>query len=202
MRRPYNTSSSFVDLLFNVLIGFFMLLLLALALIKPETNKKDVELKAEYIVTMEWPDDNKNDVDLMVKTPLNEVVWYHHRDVKSASLDRDDLGWKNDTIILDDGSKFVIKENYEHVTIRKTFQGEYIVNIVMFRKEDSKPTPVSIKVEKLNPYRLVFAATVDLNYGGEEKTVIRFKVDSKGNVIRRSAEPYSIRNTLRRDMGR
>lgn len=202
MRRQYNTNGTFVDLLFNVLIGFFMLLLLAIALIKPETNKKDVELKAEYIITMVWPDDNKNDVDLMVKTPLKEVVWYHKRDVKSASLDRDDLGWKNDVVTLDDGTKFVIKENYEHVTLRKTFKGEYIVNIVMFRKEDHKPTPVTVKVEKLNPYRLVFAGTVNLDRGGQEKTVIRFKVDSKGNVIRRSAEPYSIRNTLRKRPGR
>lgn len=196
MRRPYNTSNTFVDLLFNVLIGFFMLFLIAIVLVRPETSKKDVELKAEYIVTMEWPDNNKDDVDLMVRTPLNEIVYYGKKNVKSASLDRDDRGDLNDTMTLEDGTKIVIKENWEHITLRKALKGEYIVNAYMFSKKTKESTPVKVKVEKLNPYRLVFSNTVILDSRNQEKTILRFTVDSSGAVIDRSTIPFSIKNIL------
>lgn len=198
MRRPYNTYKSFIDLLFNVLIGFFMLLLIALALIKPEVNKKEIELKAEYIITMEWPNENRDDVDLMVKTPLKQFVYYGHKDAKSASLDRDDMGDIHDKLVLEDGTVVLIKENWEHVTLRKALQGEYVVNVLMFSKRDPGPTPVKVKIEKLNPYRLVFSTTVNLHHTQQETTILRFTMDSKGNVTERSTIPYSITNKIKR----
>lgn len=197
MRKSYNTSGSFVDLLFNMLMGFFMLLLIAIALIKVETSSKDIELKAEYMITLEWPNGNKDDVDLLVKTPQNQIVFYGNRDIKSASLDRDDLGARNDTIILEDGTKVVIKENWEHITLRKALAGEYIVNVLMFSKRDKLPTPVKVKIEKLNPYRLIYSTTVDLYSRRQEETILRFTIGSNGDVIDRSTIPYSLKNKLK-----
>jgi len=197
MRRPYNINNSFVDILFNVLIGFFMLLLIALCLIKPEINKKEIELKAEYMITLEWPNDSKDDVDLLVKTPMKQFVYYGNRDVKSASLDRDDRGALNDTMTLEDGTVIEIKENWEHITLRKTLKGEYVVNAMMFNKLDKTETEAKIKIEKLNPYKLIYSNTLKFNKSREEQTVLRFTVDSNGNVTSRSTVPYSIQNKVR-----
>ena len=174
-----------------------MLLLIALCLIKPETNKKEIELKAEYMITMEWPNESRDDVDLLVKTPMNEFVYYGNRDVKSVSLDRDDRGTLNDTITLEDGTKVIIKENWEHITIRKAIKGEYVVNVLMFYKIDVGVTPIKIKIEKLNPYRLIYSTTIDLSRAREEKTVLRFTIDDNNNVTDRTTIPYSIKNKLK-----
>lgn len=198
MKRRFNSNQSFVDLLFNVLLGFFMLLMIAIVLVKPQTKKEDIRLKAEYIITMEWPNKSKDDVDLLVMTPLKEVVYYGKKDIKSASLDRDDLGERYDIITLNDGSVLKIEENWEHTTIRKSIKGEYIVNILMFAKRDETPTPVTVKVEKLNPYKLIYSETIVLSSQKEEQTALRFQLNNKGDVVHTSKTQLKISNKIPR----
>jgi hypothetical protein len=68
----------------------------------------------------------------------------------------------------------------------------------MYSKRDPGPTPVTVKIVQLNPYRLIFSTTVDLYSMQEEKTILRFNIDSKGNVGERSTLPYSITNKVQR----
>ena len=146
-RRNFNTTSSFLDILFNILLGFFVLLMLTIVLVNPPTKQGDIPLKTEILISMEWPGKSLDDVDIIVKTPVSKKpIFYGNRDIKTASLDRDDLGLRNDTLRMSDGTVVNIYENWEHVAIRKMVPGEYIVNTLMFTKEDRTPTPVTIKV--------------------------------------------------------
>jgi len=52
--------------------------------------------------------------------------------------------------------------------------------------------PVQVQIEKINPYNVVFADTVELQRKGHEVTVIRFTVDEKGNVSNFNDLDYSI----------
>lgn len=193
MKSRFNVASSFNDLLFNTLIGFFILLLLSLALIQPKKPKTgDVTLKAEFLVSMEWPSGNKDDIDLVMVTPTKEVVFYGKQNGKVASLDRDDLGDKNDKLKLEDGTVIEVKDNWENIAIRKAIKGEFIVNVLLFRKQEMDPTPVKVKVERLNPYRLIFVGEVLLETVKQQETAIRFTLDSKGKVVHRSQDPYFV----------
>ena len=184
MRRKYNITAGFLDLLFNCLISFFIILLFVLVLVNPEnTNNKDIELKAEFMITMEWESDDPNDIDLFVQLPNRKVVFYGGREASGASLDRDDQGTRNDIIVMEDGSKLIIKENWEHVIIRKIVPGEYTVNILMYTQSLNYPVSrVMVKVERLNPHRLVYKNTLTLDNIRQEKTVVRFRMDDSGKV--------------------
>lgn len=192
MRKRFNTTNSFLDLLFNTLLGFFMLFAIALMMVNPPAKNGDIDLKAEILVTMEWPKGGKDDVDIFFMTPDKEVVFYGHQNGKSASLDRDDQGARNDTFLLSDGTRQVIEDNWEHITVRRAMAGKYTVNIYMFSKRDKTPTPVTVKIEKLNPYQLLYATTIELKRDRQEETVLTFKLDSNGKVISKSNAPVRI----------
>lgn len=200
MRRRFSTTSSFLDVLFNIILGFFVLLMLTLMVVNPPTKQGDIELKAEILVSMEWGDKSDDDVDLFVKTPASKIpVYFGNRDVKTASLDRDDLGTRNDYLRMSDGTTHVVHENWEHVAIRKYIPGEYIINALMYSKHDPGPTAVNIKVERLNPYQLIYSGTHEFSNRGDEHTFIRFTINKDGKLLERSQIQQSIKPMLRRD---
>jgi len=182
MRRQNDTSLAFVDMLFCVLMGFFMLLMIAISLVNPESKKAEIELKAEFIITMTWPDKSNDDVDLFVKAPNGDVVNYNNKSKAFAELDRDDTGRKSDTVILPGGELVVIKENFEHVTIRKVMSGKYIVNVLMYHKTDLFSTVVNLKIEQLNPYKLISVRNITLTATNQEETAARFTI--KGGIVK------------------
>lgn len=189
--KNYSSQTSFLDLLFNSLLAFVAFFALAILMIK----KQDVETpssvnKVEYMVSAVWPPDLNNDIDLYMADPLGNIVYFNRREDGLMHLDRDDVGTKNDEISLPDGSKFVYKENREIINIRGIVPGEYIVNIHVFSIRDKgKPTPVTVKLEKMNPYKTVMVKEIVLNETGEEKTVFRFIVDKNGNITSIKEEP-------------
>jgi hypothetical protein len=174
-----------------------MLLMIAIVLVRPEAKDGDIQLKAEFLITMEWDGDDNSDVDLFVKLPNKEIVFYGRSDAPMASLDRDDQGSINDSLISGDGARLLIKENWEHITIRKSVPGTYVVNVLMFHKRFAGKTKVSVKIEKLNPYRLIHVGSVDLNESGDEKTILKFKIDSSGNVVQKIDTPDKFTNEVR-----
>ena len=197
-KRSFNTTSSFLDILFNILLGFFVLLVLTITLVNPPTKQGDIELKAEFLITMEWPGSSLDDVDLFVKTPASPIpVFFGNRDIKVASLDRDDLGLRSDTLRMSDGTTVSVYENWEHVAIRKMIPGEYIVNIFMYTKEDTTITPVTVKVERLNPYQLVYSGTHILEKKAQEVTAIRFTINKDGKLLERSQIHTSLTHMLK-----
>ena len=182
----------FTDILFNALLGFSVIVFIALALIKPDAQANAVNIKAEFIITATWPDFNPDDIDLYVEDPLGQIVWYHQMQKGFMSMDRDDRGNYLDTITVN-GVKTVNPLNQETVSIRRNIPGEYIVNVFKFSNDSGAPTPVSVKVEKINPrVSVVSYRTVTLVAKDDEQTVVRFTIDAEGKVTGTSQRPDSL----------
>ena len=70
----------FYDMLFNMLIAFVFCFIIALLAMNPTALKTgDIPSKAEYIVTVSWPDYNPNDVDTWMQDPAGNLVWFRRR---------------------------------------------------------------------------------------------------------------------------
>lgn len=172
----------FTDILLNVLLGFAFMIFMAFSLINPEAKTGTVDVKAEMIVTVTWPDDNPDDVDTYVEDPLGNVAWYHSKEAGFIHLDRDDRGNYRDTMIVN-GEIVQNPLNQESVTFRGLIPGEYVVNVYHYIANTTEEVPISVKVEKINPnLQVIYYGTVMLDHRGDEKTAVRFTVDEAGNV--------------------
>lgn len=181
-RRRRTAELGFTDLLFNALLGFVVMFVIAFLMINPIAETGAVDNKAEFLVTLTWPDGRREDVDLYVADPEGRLVWFRSREAGLMHLDRDDLGLGNDVIEVA-GKKVVNPVNQEIVSIRGIASGEYVVNLHLYRDDRGKPVPVKVKVEKLNPrVELVFYGDVTLKHRGEERTAVRFSVAPDGRV--------------------
>ena len=182
MNRKYHADTAFLDLLFNSLIGFVALFFLAYMLINPEQKEsKNVEAKAEFIITVDWPQEYDDDIDVYVEDPEGHLVSFRRREDGLMHLDRDDLGHRNDTIETQFGT-VKYGENREIVTIRGIIPGEYVVNIHAYKKEGSEPIPVTVVLDKINPFSTVVREVVEIRITGDEKTAFRFVLDKDGDV--------------------
>ena len=181
MQRKYHTNLPFLDLLFNILIGFVFLFIVSFLLINPIAKRADIEVKAEFLITVFWPDNLEDDVDIYVEDPAGNLVWFKSREPGLMHLDRDDLGKRNDEVVTAAGT-ILFPENREIVTLRGIVPGEYVVNVHCYFKVAVDPVPVTVQIDKINPYSVVLRETVDLANKGEEITVTRFSVNSKGEV--------------------
>jgi len=181
-QRQYYSNLPFVDLLFNVLIGFVFLFIVSFLLINPIAKRADIEVKAEFLITVMWPDNLEDDVDTYVEDPAGNLVWFRSREPGLMHLDRDDLGKRNDEVTTAAGT-ILFPENREIVTLRGIVPGEYVVNVHMYFKVGEEPVPVTIQIDKINPYSVVLRETIELESKGDEATVARFSVKSNGDVI-------------------
>ena len=181
----------FYDMLFNMLIAFVFCFLIALLAMNPKALKAgDIPAKAEYIITLSWPDLDPNDIDLWVQSPAGDVVFYRSREAGLLHLDRDDRGNSNDTILVN-GQAIVNPLNQEVVTLRGIAPGEYVVNAHYFESKEvdakdpraGQPVEVNLSVVKVNPRaEVVFYGKHLLSGRGDEATLARFTIRSDGTV--------------------
>ena len=182
----------FYDMLFNMLIAFVFCFIIALLAMNPKASKAgDVPAKAEYIITLSWPDNDPNDIDTWVRNPAGEVVWFRNREAGLMYLDRDDRGQSNNTIVIN-GRRVVTPFRQEVVTIRGVVPGEYIVNAHYYESKEEgatsdpkigQPVDVTLTVVKVNPRaEVVFQGQHRLAKRGDEATMVRFSVLGDGSV--------------------
>ena len=189
---PREKFDPFSLMLFKGLQVVAFLFFLALLAMNPEAKEGKVESKAEFIISMSWPDDHPDDIDLYAEDPLGNIVWYHVREGGFMMLDRDDRGGANNTITVD-GRKITSSFRQEIVSIRGIIPGEYIVNVHYFLATKGGPIPVVVKTEKINPtVETVSYDQINLERMGEEKTAVRFKLAANGNVIDVNHRPKSL----------
>ena len=124
----------FIDLLFNTLMGFSFLFLVALLFINPVADKAKVDKQAEYVITATWPKNLADDIDLWMRGPTGRTVSYLAKEAGWLNLERDDRGELNDTLMID-GRKEIHPINQEIITIRKRFAGEYIINLYYYTEK-------------------------------------------------------------------
>jgi hypothetical protein len=176
----------FSVMLFKALQVVAFLFFLALLAMNPQAQSGKIDSKAEFLITMNWPDSHPDDIDLYVEDPLGNIAWYHQREAGFLVLDRDDRGAMNDSLIVN-GKKISSPVRQEIVSIRGIVPGEYTVNmhyyVKYFTNTPVAPVPIHVKVEKLNPtVEIVYADTTMLDHVGQEKTALRFKVAGDGRV--------------------
>ena len=183
----------FYDMLFNMLIAFVFCFIVALLAMNPKALKTgDIPSKAEFIVTVSWPDLNPNDIDTWVQDPAGNLVWYRAREAGLMHLDRDDRGLTGDSIVVN-GREVVNLLNQEVVTIRGIEPGEFAVNVQYFESKNGDPVEATVSVIKVNPRAdVVFYGTVTLGRKGDEVTAVRFTVLPDGNVTNINTLPKTL----------
>ncbi len=173
----------FYDMLFNMLIAFVFCFIVALLAMNPKALKAgDIPAKAEYIVTLSWPDHNPDDIDAWGQDPGGNLVWFRAREAGLMHLDRDDRGLANDTIVVN-GRAIVNPLNQEVITLRGMATGEYTFNAHYYESKDGQPVEVTVSVVKVNPRaEVVYYGSATLARKGDEATLVRFSLLPDGSV--------------------
>ena len=192
--EPFDPFSVMLFKALQIVAFFFFIALLS---ISPEAKDGKIDSKAEFIITMDWPDNHPDDLDLFVQDPVGNIAWYRHREAGFLTLDRDDRGGANDFIVVN-GRKIPSPIREEIVTVRGIVPGEYTVNLSHFQATTGQPVAATVKVQKLNPTaQVVFDDKVTVDHTGDEKTALRFKVDAEGKVVDVHRRPKSLLETFR-----
>jgi hypothetical protein len=178
--RNHNSNLAFVDLLFNLILGFVFLFIISFILINDPVKKEGIEPKAEYIIILSWDDDLNNDIDLWVQGPSG-IVGFRNPQEGNMYLDKDDLGHRNDAIV-NGGVEKIIYINREVTSIRGFQKGEYIINAYYYNNGDKKNmmNKVSIELIKVNPFKVIYQGTKKFTEEGQEETFVRFSMNDDG----------------------
>ena len=206
-KNKYKSTIGFTDMLFNILVGFAFLFIIAFLLIKPEAKKEDFERRAEFVVVLEWDHDQPDDIDLYVQDPTKTKVHFRLPVTNFMYLDKDDLGYANDIVKNIDGTITKVNINREVVTIRGIIPGEYIINAHYYSarkwagrtlatnmnddgitelgkgKSTGKKLTVKIELHKVDPYKIWWIGEKTFTRRGQEETFVRFTIDSDGKQV-------------------
>jgi hypothetical protein len=204
--RKFDFRTAYIDILIALLMGTVVIFMLTTLLIAPITQQNDgIKKNADYVITLEWPNELDCDVDLWVRDPLNNIVSYRFLEAGLMYFERDDMG-KRRSIYEIDGKQIVIDpDNKEFVTLRGTFPGEYIVNLHVYSCLNAEKsiglqagTPmdilVTIEIIRINPsFIVVKHIEMKMESVWQEKTAIRFVMDNKKNILRFKNDYVSVR---------
>ena len=204
-KNKYKSTIGFTDMLFNILVGFAFLFIVAFLLIKPEAKKEDFERKAEFVVVLEWDHVQPDDIDLYVQDPTNSTVHFRLPIANFMYLDKDDLGFANDIVKNIDGTITKVNINREVVTIRGIIPGEYVINAHYYSarkwsgqtlstnvdnsyelgkgKSTGKKLTVKIELYKVDPYKIWWIGEKTFTHRAQEETFVRFIIDPDGKQV-------------------
>ncbi len=162
---------------------FVVLFTVTLIVIGEDQTKAKVESTSRYIVTMTWDDGSRDDIDLSVKTPTGEIVYFRTRQAAFASLDRDDLGMDSNTVVSDDGTVITLKARSEIIYIRQTIPGVYTFNVHAYSKKEPAPAHVLVTLTSVGDRTQVLQSRqITLSANHEERTAFRMTVDADGDA--------------------
>lgn len=168
----------FRDMLFLMMLGLVAVIFLVTFLINPTAKKASAPLRSEILIEAMWPTGTRYDVDLWMMGPDGEPVgWGLYAHAPSENLERDDRGTAEDAADI----------NYESITVRTRQPGEYIVNLHMFYPHgESLPVPVFVNVTGKSDLGQIYSGEVMLVRRFQELTVVRFKLDVEGHLVKDS----------------
>lgn len=175
-------SDPFTDLLFNILLGFILLFFIAVLFLNPADDTGKIDIDAQYVITVTWPDLNPDDIDTYIEDPEGNIIWFRNRSSGLVHLDRDDRGMLNDTLEVS-GQTVENPLNQEVAAIRGALPGEYVVNVHYYESETLEPVKVAVKVARVNPvYTVAYYGVTELFNKGTEKTAVRFTLRGDGSI--------------------
>lgn len=185
----------FRDVILLALLGFVAIVVLLLPHVNPDAEDKEAGVSpasGNVVVEIHWPDGLNTDVDLWVQAPGDVPVGYSNKGGRIFNLLRDDLGHAAD----------VTNENYEISYSRGIPEGEYLVNVHLYRNAARVyPVPVTV-VTSVRPeggeLKQLLSTQVSLKRENEEITVYRFKLDREGALVPGSV--HSLQRTIQKGL--
>jgi len=185
-----------VDVCINLVLVFAVLLklsLLAINVQSAESAQKRVKSNALFLIKVVWPGESDDDVDTYVSDPVSHLVFFKRLQDGLMNLDRDDTGSSSNMITLPDGRVVKSAYNEEQVEIRGIVEGEYIVNVHMYRKASPTPTKVIVTLYKVAQGEDVQIHEKVLTLAEQqEKTAFRFTLTRSGEVADINELPTSL----------
>jgi len=165
------------DVLFAFVFILLVMLTTLLAFLSDPTEEAKADPPGTLAMAITWPEGN-TDIDLWSFGPQEIApVGYSNLSGSLFNLLRDDLGNMPDALGL----------NFEHAYTRGIVPGEYVFTAHCFR---CPVLPQTVKAEvtitdqkgqkKTHP---LVTTSITLTRQGEEKTIIRFKLDAEGNLV-------------------
>lgn len=195
MRRyQYTSNLAFIDLLFNLILGFVFLFTVSFLLINDPTEDLEAPQKAEYMAILQWDGDRDIDIDLWMQGPEG-LVGFREPSHGFVYLDKDDLGHRNDVIRKGKRNEEILEINREVINIRGFQPGEYIINAhYFFGKEigTRATTTVTLELVKLNPYEEIWAGSKEFKHRGQEETFVRFHMKENGRYYNINELPKNL----------
>lgn len=194
----YESPISLSDVMLKVMMSLYVMWLAA-SLNTARNESSSIERKAEFAVTAEWNkarDPVKDcDVDMWVRDPRGETVYFSYQEASGMNIERDDLGKRNDTFKLPDGQTVTVDEDKEYWYLRYIVPGEYTVNVHLYsclnpisgltetRIGRESGVDVDVVVYKLNPkMQIVASKKVRLQRVWDEETAVNFTLTADGRV--------------------
>ncbi len=186
-----------VDVCINLVFVFAVLLklsLLAINVQSAESAQKRLKSDALFLIKVAWAGESDDDVDTYVSDPLSHLVFFKRLQDGLMNLDRDDTGSNSNMVNLPDGRVAKSAYNKEQVEIRGIIEGEYIVNLHMYRKANPVPTKVIVTLYKVAEGEdiQVHERVLTLAEQGEEETAFRFTLTKSGEVADINELPRSL----------
>ena len=131
---------------------------------------------------MDWGKTSEDDIDLWMRQPDGQIVYFGKKDKGGANLERDDLGTVNDCFFVK-GERVCIQVNREVIMLRGLQEGEYQVKFVVYSSRiDRTGNPVTVEIIDINPYKIEFSREFIYTTPKQSISVIRFTVDADGNI--------------------
>jgi hypothetical protein len=169
MRKRDGFGYSVVDMLSSLAATFLVLsLTIADSPAKPIPSGAPIGL---IMVQLSWDLKDDADVDLWVKSPDDQPVGFRRMHGTHFDLLRDDLGRSGDPD----------SRNLEIAATRQAPAGEYVINAFLYLDRDSR-LPVHVKCQVRSMGGQELSAEGDLTHGGDELTLMRFRVNASGNI--------------------
>jgi hypothetical protein len=173
----------YLDLTNTLFFFFVALFAIALLAISDADERPKVDTTSKLLVTLTWRDGSASDVDLSMKVPNDEVIWFRKRQAAFASLDHDNLGLGNTTVLDADGNPVTSPGRDEVIYIRQTMPGTYVVNVDLYGQYGGAAEPVNVTLASVDPtYHQVVTRQLTLTENHEEHTAFRFTVDAHGII--------------------
>lgn len=178
--KRYLTTFGFIDLLFNMLVGFVFLFFIAYILINPIADKGKVDPPDLAMIVIDWDDKSKLDIDIWVKDPKGNIVSFTKKTQPGMHLEKDDIGSGNDSY----QGKLIFNKNQEVVHFTNLFEGRYIVTLHLYAlHKGTVPMDVVVKFMSIKNYQFFGSKTITMKTKGEEAGVMTFFVDDNQKVV-------------------
>lgn len=176
MKRRGGLALASID--FLVCVALWLLLQQA-----PPPAPASIQTLGQYAVVITWPQKFLDDVDLWVRAPDGEFVYFARRDQRTLYLEHDDIPNTEAPGL-----------NHERVVVRVAQPGEWVANVMLYSQWSTRPVPVTVELYRLaGNDRLLLTRHVLLGEQGEEVTAFRFVLDHNGRYAGSNQLPYRFR---------